>query len=129
MDFMDEREDLSPRRQFQEAVQGEGEARVLGLQLVESAKHADARGVKRLIEQGADVNVQDDLGATALHHAAAMGARPCIRLLVKSGKCDYLLRDNKGRYASELAWARDCAVAELLSKKEVRLAYERKLEL
>lgn len=63
---------------------------------------------------------------TPLHHAAALGARPCIRLLVNSGKCDYLLQDNLGRYASDLAieWARDYAVARLLTKHQVRQAYE-----
>ncbi|MNH42075.1 hypothetical protein D3C79_1036940 [compost metagenome] len=63
---------------------------------------------------------------TALHYAAATGFRPCIRLLVNSGKCDYLIQDNKGRLASELAyeWGRDNAVGLLLQKKEVRQAYE-----
>lgn len=64
---------------------------------------------------------------TLLHHAAARGARPGIRLLVGSGKCDYPLTDNQGRYAFELAieWARDYAVGTLLSKHQVRQAHER----
>ncbi|MCY1464084.1 hypothetical protein D9M71_820610 [compost metagenome] len=66
---------------------------------------------------------------TALHYAAATGFRPCIRLLVNSGKCDYLIKDNKGRLASELAyeWGRDYAVGLLLQKKEARQAYQESL--
>jgi ankyrin repeat protein len=63
---------------------------------------------------------------TALHWAAAIDARPVIRLLVKHGKCDYLRRDKKNRYASELAFieAQDYAVGILLAKKEAKQAHE-----
>lgn len=62
---------------------------------------------------------------TALHYAAALGARQCLRVLVNSGKCNYLLKDNLGRYASELAFlcAKDYAVGVLLSKKQAIQAY------
>ena len=61
---------------------------------------------------------------TALHWAAARGARPCIRLLVATGDCDYLIRNREGRYASDLAfeWARDYAVGRLLLKKQAQQA-------
>lgn len=77
-----------------------------------------------LVVPGVNVNVRDEQGMTPLHHAAASGARPCIRLLVASGKCDYLIRDNQGRYAFELAieWARDYAVGRLLSMKQAQQA-------
>ncbi len=77
-----------------------------------------------LEEPGVNVNVRDEQGMTPLHHAAARGARPCIRLLVASGKCDYLIRDEHGRYAFELAieWARDYTVGRLLAKKQVQQA-------
>ncbi|MNR69330.1 hypothetical protein D3C85_1944980 [compost metagenome] len=45
---------------------------------------------------------------------------------MNSGKCDYLIKDYKGRYASELAfeWAHDYAVGLLLSEKQIKQAYE-----
>jgi hypothetical protein len=95
-----------------------------GTQLREMVQQLAAEHAAALIAEGADVNVPDHNGMTALHHAAARGARPCIRLLVASGKCDYLLRDGRGRYAFELAieWARDYAVARLLMTKQVQQA-------
>lgn len=84
-----------------------------------------ARLAMVLAEPHVDINQKDNDGMTVLHHAAAKGARPCIRLLVASGKCDYLVRDNQGRYPFELAieWARDYAVARLLMKKQVQQAH------
>lgn len=83
-----------------------------------------AQLARLLAEPGVNVNVRDNQGMTPLHHAAASGARPCIRLLVASGQCDYLIRDNQGRYAFELAieWARDYAVGRLLAKKQAQQA-------
>jgi hypothetical protein len=60
-----------------------------------------------LFEVGNDANVvnrQDAGGMTALHQAAAMGARAFVRALVTLGLCDYLIRDKKGRAAAELAF-------------------------
>ncbi|MGO4809412.1 ankyrin repeat domain-containing protein [Cupriavidus sp. 2MCAB6] len=81
--------------------------------------------VAEFINMGVDVNAQDREGMTALHHAVALGARPSIRLLVNSGRCDYLIKDNYGRYPSDIAieWARDYAVGRLLSKKQAMQAY------
>lgn len=82
------------------------------------------RLVDEALKQGANINIQDARGMTPLHHAAARGARPCIRVLVNHGGCDYLIRDNDGRYAFELAieWARDYAVSRLLLKKQIQQA-------
>lgn len=96
--------------------------------MIKCVKNFDAYELDQAIRAGdCDVNFQDEHGLTALHHAAADGARPCIRLLVNSGKCDYLIQDNKGRYASDLAiqWARDYAVGRLLTKHQLRQAHER----
>lgn len=93
---------------------------------IREVKVGKVSSVERSIQLGINVNAQDKFGMTALHYAAATGFRPCIRLLVNSGKCDYLLKDNKGRLASDLAyeWGRDYAVGLLLQKKEARRAYE-----
>ena len=95
--------------------------------IIEYARAGDAAGVRDAIASNADVNEVDARGMTALHHAAALDARPCIRVLVNSGKCDYLVRDQLGRYASELAieWGRDAAAARLLAKHQMRQAHER----
>ena len=95
--------------------------------LIQAVQQLSAAGVAALLKTGINVNFQDDEGMTALHHAAALGARPCIRLLVASGRCDYLLRDNQDRYAYQLArqWARDYAVGRLLAKKQAQQAATR----
>lgn len=97
------------------------------LALIHHIKAGRASLVNAQIAMGADVNTTDENGMTALHHAAASGARPCIRVLVASRKCDFLIRDKWGRTASDLAieWARDGAVARLLSKHQMRQAHER----
>jgi ankyrin repeat protein len=97
----------------------------LARHFLESCRLGLTDRVRHALEERIDVNVQDDEGMTGLHHAAAHGARPCIRLLVNSGKCDYLIKDKYGRYASELAieWGRDYAVARLLTKKQVQQAH------
>ena len=93
--------------------------------LINSVKAANASAVKHLIEKtDVNVNYQDEDGMTALHWAAACSARPCLRILVNSAKCSYLLKDKNGRFASELAfeYGRDYAVGRLLMKKEAEQA-------
>lgn len=105
----------------------ERDSKVLGHQMLAHTRARASDQVARAIQDGADVNVQDANGMTALHHAASQGARPCIRLLVASGRCDCLIRDHQGRYAFELAieWARDYAVGRLLATKQVLQAAAR----
>jgi ankyrin repeat protein len=92
---------------------------------IEAARKGDATAMQKAIDDKGPINAQDDNGMSALHHAAARGARGCIRVLVKSGQCDYLLQDAEGRYASDIAieGARDYAVARLLIKKQVQQAH------
>lgn len=96
----------------------------LGKVLIDSVRLANPRAVQLLLLCGADINIQDEDGMSALHHAAAIGARPCLRLLIKDQWCSYLLKDKEGRYAADLAleWARDAAVSRLLTKKQLQQA-------
>lgn len=91
---------------------------------VACVRGGDPDALASALARGADPNEVDANGMNALHHAAALDARPCMRVLVASGKCDYLQRDDFGRYASELAieWGQDYAVARLLSKKQAQQA-------
>ena len=90
-------------------------------------KRGAADFLELLVKDGVNVNMQDENGMTPLHHAVAYGTRPCLRILVNSGRCDYLIRDNLGRYASDIAieWARDFAVARLLSRHQAKQAATR----
>ncbi|MCP8685947.1 ankyrin repeat domain-containing protein [Marinobacterium sedimentorum] len=79
------------------------------------------------LEHGLSINIQSDrTGFTILHMAAACGARDILRVLIKRDDCDYLLRDKKGRLASELAYlcgpTPDVAVSRLLGIKEKKQA-------
>lgn len=97
-----------------------------------AAREGDDRRLDRLIAKGAPVNSRDPAtGATALHYAAAYGARGALRVLLRSGKCDFLIRDKYDRLPSELAglYGHDPVMARLLLKKEVQQARDRKLEL
>lgn len=88
--------------------------------LLRAVREGDLSGVGYALGHGAAASAQDAEGMTALHHAAAMGARVCVRMLMASGRCDYLAVDHHGRYASQLAseWGNDHALARLLRKKQ-----------
>jgi ankyrin repeat protein len=93
--------------------------------LLGAAQRGDATSMQLLIDDGALVNQQDkQTGATSLHYAAAYHARAALRVLLKSGKCDFLIRDKAGRLASEMAgvYGNDPAVARLLRRKELAQA-------
>lgn len=108
---------------------GQDKSQVLGQRLVEMIKRFDAKAVRTLILAEANVNVQDEFGMTPMHYAAALGARPCLRILISSKRCDLTIHDNEYRYSSQLAmrFSRDYAVARLLSKHEARQLHEKGL--
>lgn len=117
-----ETEKATQRERFHSGFEDRGNAMLL----INCVKHGYAKSAKLRIEEGHDVNRRDENGMTALHYAAALGARQCLRVLVNSGQCDYLLKDELGRYASELAFScgKDYAVGVLLSKKQVQQAHK-----
>lgn len=83
--------------------------------------HGNAHMTEIYINSGFPVNHQSDVsGETALHIAAEVRARNVLRSLLSTDKCDFLIRDYKGRLPSEMAflYGRDPAVARLLRIKE-----------
>ena len=97
----------------------------LGLEFVEAARQCHAAKLQRLIDRNAPVNfIEPHDHATALHYIAAYRARPALRVILKSGKCDFLIRDGQGRLPSQLAreFGHDDAMARLLVIKEIRQA-------
>jgi hypothetical protein len=66
--------------------------------LIEAARRGDAITVERVLQQGADADVQDARGWTALHHAAAAGHAETAGCLLAYG-ASHALRDASGRGA------------------------------
>jgi hypothetical protein len=99
--------------------------KTLGLKFLKAAKNGDADTLLELLSQDAPVNFIDPVDhATALHYVAGYAARPALRVILKSNKCDFLIRDRNGRLPSELAreYGRDRPMARLLLLKETRQA-------
>jgi hypothetical protein len=97
---------------------------VLNRFLIRAVNESAFEPTRFALNGGADPNWQDEEGWNALHHAASVNARTSLRLLVASGKCDYLIPTNKGLYASDLAvlGGRDFGVARLLTRKRLAQA-------
>lgn len=92
---------------------------------LKAAERGNARKLQAIINSGFPVNYQDpDTGETALHIVAACQARKALKILLGTTECNYLLRDKKGRLASEMAflYGKDVAVARLLRIKERKQA-------
>lgn len=92
-----------------------------GEEYLHAAERGDAHFFELYLSFGMPVNYQHPkTGESALHIAAARRARHIIRSLLKTGQCDFLLRDKQGRLPSELAhlYGRDPAITRLLGLKE-----------
>jgi hypothetical protein len=97
----------------------------IGREFLKAAERGNARMVGAFIEEGFPVNYQDrETEETALHVTAATRARNALRVLLSCGLCNFLLRDKRGRLASEMAYlfGRDPAAARLLRVKERKQA-------
>jgi len=91
-----------------------------GREFNEAARDGDADLVRAFMEEGYPFGWSDPrTGETALHAAAGSRARPVVRVLIQHWP-DFLIRDRKGRLASELAYlyGEDPAMAHLLGTKE-----------
>lgn len=96
-----------------------------------AVKSGNRMRIFQLIDLKVSVNAQDHHGMTPLHYAAALGIRASVRALTTYGACDFLIKDNRGRYAADLAleWGRDRAVSLFLSRKLAQQAHERGVKL
>lgn len=89
------------------------------------AERGDEVYMIAFLEAGYDPNMKRARwGDTVLHIAASRNACDLARVLIESGKCDYLLRDARGQLASEKAYlyGRNPALSRLLAIKERKQA-------
>lgn len=92
-----------------------------GEEFLQAAERGDQHFFELYLAFGMPVNYQHPkTGETALHIAARRRARWIVRVLIRRSGVSYLIRDNQGRLASELAhlYGRDGAVTRLLGLKE-----------
>ncbi len=93
-------EDIRNRKERMNDVMDE----TLGKQLIQASEDLDVYLVRELLSQGAPVNYPDpNSGATAFHYAAAHGDWGSLHIMLETGECNLLLRDKRGRLASQLA--------------------------
>ncbi len=91
----------------------------LNAQLIEAAKAGNIEDVKRLLEQGAEVDAQDYYRETAMMWAARKGHLKIIEFLVGKG-ADVNARNNYGWTAiMNAAWRGRVDVVEFLANKGV----------
>jgi Ankyrin repeats (many copies) len=104
----------------------------LGRMFLRAAEQGQVSKLMVFIQEGFPVNYQDpSTGETALHIVAASRARRALRAILKTGQCDFLLRDRSGRLSSEMAYLHggDVAVARLLGMKERKQASAQGIKL
>jgi ankyrin repeat protein len=96
-----------------------------GLALLKAAKDCDPDALQKLLDARAPIDFTDPVDhATALHYTVAYASRPALRVLLRSARCNFLMRDREGRLPSQLAreFGQDRAMARLLLIKEIRQA-------
>lgn len=120
------RHSLEPlQERVEQALSSEGNNKgfatiLLGAEFLKTAERGNPGKLKVFLDGGFPVNYQDPTdGATALHILAAGGARKALRVILKSNKLDFCLRDKKERLVSEMAYlyGRDVAMSRLLGNK------------
>lgn len=104
----------------------------LGREFLSAIQRGNPATLEVFLSEGMDVNYQDpQTRQTALHVAASAQARSVIRILLATNKCDHLIRDKRGRLASELAYmvGENPALARLLGNKERKQAEKQGVKL
>ncbi|GIY74081.1 KN motif and ankyrin repeat domain-containing protein 4 [Caerostris extrusa] len=71
--------------------------------LMNAASQGSVEMVRMLLEAGADPNLQDNDGSTALMYAAVHGQEPCIQLLLEHPKCNPRIKDYDQQTACTIA--------------------------
>jgi hypothetical protein len=72
-----------------------------------SVKRGDGSVPRYLISKGADVEIQDSVGRTAIFHAASSGTIEALKVLVEEGHANVLHRDKYGNTAFAVAESAD----------------------
>lgn len=72
----------------------------------EAAKTGNVPLVERLLKQGVDVNLRDEQGNSALHHAVAEAQIEVVNALLRGVNVDVNVRNNKGETPLHLAGSR-----------------------
>ncbi len=89
-------------------------------EFIESSRNGDMKRLKELLDSGINVNIQDEVGATALTWASYCGDIEMVRELIQAG-ADMNIKDTKGKTA--LNYAKDNGhndMIELLEKEKGR---------
>ena len=78
----------------------------LAMDFLSASENGDRAFFDAYIKAGHDVNVQDPrTGLTALHISGGLSSKYQVRALVKSGRCNFLIRDAQKRLPSDVAFA------------------------
>lgn len=78
---------------------------ILEREFLLAARAGDADLGVECISKGVDVNVRDpEYGASALHFAAAVSARPFLARLIRHPDVDFLARDRAGFTPCDIAY-------------------------
>lgn len=95
----------------------------LSQKMFEAVGNGNYRFLRQLISEGGDVNARDLAGdATLLHLAASLSAYQCLAVLVRSRRCNFLVRDKDGYLPSEVSFifANDPKAGAFLARLEAQ---------